>query len=142
VTDQPADLLAAAAEILRSAATSAIHGGRTSWQLGHTRGTKTAVVLDDPDEPTVLIETYAERLERVNAYLALLGPATGLAVARMLDQATEAIAGQDVPDGEPALQVARAVLGQDGGQQCGCRDSSRPGLVHRPGLPCYLTDTE
>jgi hypothetical protein len=116
VTDQtPADLLTAAAEILRSAATGAIHGGRTSWQLGHTLGTRTAVVLDHPDTPTVLIETYAERLERVNAYLALLGPVTGLAVAEWLDDTTE---GDQHGEHNPyALAVARAVLGPDGGQQ-------------------------
>ncbi|MFF1792642.1 hypothetical protein ACFVXQ_00115 [Kitasatospora sp. NPDC058263] len=122
MTDHPADLLTTAAEILRSAATGAIHGGRTTWQLGSTLGTRTAVVLDNQDTPTVLIETYAERLERVNAYLALVGPATGLAVADWLTH--EAVyqrhldeTGQDgAEDSTHALAVARAVLGQDGGQ--------------------------
>jgi hypothetical protein len=115
VTDHPADLLAAAATRLRTAANEAVHNGRTTWMLGNTLGTKTAVVLDDPDKPTVLIETYAERLERVNAYLALVGPATSLAVADWLDDAAEGDAhGEHNPY---ALAVARAVLGQDGGQQ-------------------------
>lgn len=114
----PADQLTAAATLLHEAATAATHDNRTTWQLGHTRGTKTAVVLDDPDKPTVLIETYAERLERVNAYLTLVGPATGLAVADWL--AHEAAyqlhldeTGQDgVEDSSHALAVARAILGE------------------------------
>nr|BFD90694.1 hypothetical protein KitaXyl93_20540 [Kitasatospora sp. Xyl93] len=137
MTDHLADLLAAAATRLRAAATEATHNDRTTWQLGHTLGTRTAVVLDDPDKPTVLIETYAERLERVNAYLALVGPATGLAVADWLAQAARTHRAAESAarrvwreDGEDdraafvaertdhhALAVARAVLGQDGGQQ-------------------------
>ncbi|GAA2838327.1 hypothetical protein RMN57_13080 [Kitasatospora sp. CM 4170] len=112
--DQPADLLTTAAQHLRAAATAAIHDGRTTWTLGNTLRSNSPVVVDDTTTPTVLIETWAKQLEAVNAYLALLGPATGLAMARMLDQAAEALTGQDVPADEPALAVARAVLGQDG----------------------------
>jgi hypothetical protein len=83
----PAETLTAAAQRLRERAIDAVHGGRTTWRRGNTLGTRTKVVLDDPDKPTVLIETYAERLERVNAYLELVGPATGLALADWLDDA-------------------------------------------------------
>jgi hypothetical protein len=136
VTDQPADLLTAAATALREAATSAIHDGRTTWQLGNTLGSKSPVVVDDTTTPTVLIETWAKRLEAVNAYLALVGPATGLAVAAWLDKAAKrdragiVAAARVWPDNpaeqrawvtahqdDEALAVARAVLGQDGGQQ-------------------------
>lgn len=109
MTNTSASQLTAAAKLLRERATAAIHGGRTTWRLGNTLGTKTAVVLDDPDKPTVLIETYAERLERVNAYLTLVGPATGLALAEWLESAAED-AEQIGPDFR-ALAVARAILG-------------------------------
>lgn len=106
--DNPAQTLRAAAEKLREATTEAIHDNRTTWRRGHTLGTKSAVVLDDPDTPTVLIETYAQRLERVNAYLELVGPATGLAIAEWLDSAADAadLIGHD----HHALAVARQLL--------------------------------
>ncbi|MFG2913320.1 hypothetical protein ACGF0D_10575 [Kitasatospora sp. NPDC048298] len=119
MTDQPADLLAAAATVLREAANAAIHDGRTTWQIGSTCGSKSPVVVDNPGVPTVLIETWAPRLEAVNAYLALVGPATGLAIAAWLEDEAgfqrHAAAGPE--DSEHALAVARAVLGQDGDQK-------------------------
>jgi hypothetical protein len=114
----PAATLARAVNTLRQAANAAIHDDRRTWMLGNTLGTRTAVVLDDPDKPTVLIETYAERLERVNAYLTLVGPATGLAVADWLaHEASYQLhldeTGQDgVEDSSHALAVARAILGE------------------------------
>jgi hypothetical protein len=84
----PAKTLTTAASMLRDAATAAVHENRTTWQLGETMGTKTKVVLDDPDRPSVLIETYAARLEKVNRYLTMVGPNVGLALADWLDDAT------------------------------------------------------
>ncbi|WP_327180429.1 hypothetical protein OG599_35295 (plasmid) [Streptomyces sp. NBC_01335] len=86
----PAETLRAAAARLRDRATAAIHEDRTTWSTGHTLGSRSPVVVDDQETPSVLIETYAARLERVNSYLALLGPATGLAVADWLDAAAVA----------------------------------------------------
>ncbi|MFF3127230.1 hypothetical protein ACFVRD_34115 [Streptomyces sp. NPDC057908] len=86
-----ADELRQAASLLRDKATAATHEGRTRWTTGHTLGSRSPVVLDDPEQPSVLIETYAARLERVNSYLALLGPATGLALAKWLDRTAEAV---------------------------------------------------
>ncbi|MFJ6440239.1 hypothetical protein [Streptomyces sp. NPDC091649] len=83
----PADQLRAAATLLRDKATAAIHEGRTTWSTGHTLGSRSPVVVDDPDQPSVLIETYAARLERVNSYLALVDPALGLALADWLGRA-------------------------------------------------------
>lgn len=83
----PAAELREAAALLRDKATGAIHEGRTTWSTGRTLGSRSLVVVDDQEQPSVLIETYAARLERVNAYLALLGPATGLALAIWLDAA-------------------------------------------------------
>lgn len=114
----PVDLLAAAATRLRTAATEAIHDDRTTWQLGNTLSSKSPVVVDNTTTPTVLIETWAKRLEAVNTYLALVGPATGLAIAAWLEDEADfqrhAAAGPE--DSEHALHVARVVLGQDGGQ--------------------------
>ncbi len=45
------------------------------------------MVVDDPDRPTVLIETWAERLEAVNAYVSLVGPVVGRAFAAWLADA-------------------------------------------------------
>lgn len=81
----PADELRAAAALLRDKATEAIHEGRTTWSTGNTLGSRSPVVVDDQEQPSVLIETFAARLERVNSYLALVGPATGLALADWLD---------------------------------------------------------
>lgn len=81
----PAQTLTAAAVRLREAAQEAIHEDRPVWRLGNTLGTKTKVVLDDPDKPSVLIETYAARLERVNRYLTMVGPNVGLALADWLE---------------------------------------------------------
>lgn len=85
----PTTLLKEAASLLRDRATAAIHEGRTTWSTGHTLGSRSLVVVDDQEQPSVLIETYAARLERVNSYLALVGPATALALADWLDQAAK-----------------------------------------------------
>ncbi|MFB6809440.1 hypothetical protein [Streptomyces sp. NPDC056387] len=116
----PAEELHAAATLLRDHATEAIHNDRRTWTAGHTLGSASPVVLDDPEHPSVLIETYAARLERVNSYLALLGPATGLAVADWLDAYADQLAAATHPGWQetvagPALAVARAVLGQPDG---------------------------
>lgn len=116
MTTTPADVLRAAAAQLRDKATAATHEGRTRWATGHTLGSRSPVVLDDPEQPSVLIETYAARLERVNSYLALLGPATGLALADWLDAHAEILstAAQYDPDSSlarHAVAVARQILG-------------------------------
>ncbi|MFD9781912.1 hypothetical protein ACFWZS_33925 [[Kitasatospora] papulosa] len=110
----PAALLREAASLLRDRATAAIHEGRTTWSTGHMLGSKSPVVVDDQEQPSVLIETYATRLERVNAYLALVGPATGLAVAAWLESWTGVDLSEHGPmpeDAQHALTVARRVLG-------------------------------
>ncbi|MFD7616607.1 hypothetical protein [Streptomyces sp. NPDC059802] len=114
----PADELRQAAALLRDKAAAATHEGRTRWATGHTLGSRSPVVLDDPEQPSVLIETYAARLESVNRYLALLGPATGLAIADWLD-ATAARLDRDAHPGwqaevnPQALAVARQILGTE-----------------------------
>ncbi|MFB7312942.1 hypothetical protein [Streptomyces sp. NPDC056192] len=85
----PAAELREAAALLRDTATAAIHDDRTTWSTGTTLGSKSPVVVDDQEQPSVLIETYATRLEAVNRYLALLGPATGIALADWLDAAAK-----------------------------------------------------
>lgn len=118
----PTETLREAETLLRDKATAAIHEGRTTWSTGHTLGSKSPVVVDDPDQPSVLIETYAARLERVNSYLALVGPATGLALADWLkDSSTlhlpDTECGYCIPSRNrlnlpcPALTVARQILG-------------------------------
>lgn len=117
----PADELRTAAHILRDRASAAVHEGRTTWSTGNTLGSRSPVVIDDPDTPSVLIETYAARLEAVNRYLALLGPATGHAMADWLDSTAATIeavirnhedaAHEGAHWIAPALAVARAIKG-------------------------------
>ncbi|MFE9886835.1 hypothetical protein [Streptomyces scopuliridis] len=104
-----ADELRTAASLIRDKATAAIHEDRTTWSTGHTLGSRSPVVVDDPEKPSVLIETYAARLERVNNYLALLGPATGLALAAWLDSAVEDA--EQIGADYHALAVARHING-------------------------------
>ncbi|MGW4803033.1 hypothetical protein [Kitasatospora sp. NPDC004272] len=83
----PDQVLDQAAELLLAAADAAVHDGRDTWLPGRTRGSSSPVVLDDPDRPTVLIETWADRLEAVNTYLSLVGPAAGRTFAAWLADA-------------------------------------------------------
>ena len=110
MTTDPAAELRNAASLLRDKATAAVHEGRTTWSTGNTLGSRSPVVVDDQEQPSVLIETYAAQLERVNSYLALVGPATGLAVADWLDAEAGRLSGPDVVSPH-ALAVARQVLG-------------------------------
>jgi hypothetical protein len=83
----PADELRTAAARLRELAERATHENGPHWSTGHTLGSRSPVVLDHPEEPSVLIETYAARLEAVNRYIAAKDPALGTAVAGWLGQA-------------------------------------------------------
>lgn len=46
-------------------------------------------------------------------YAAMLTPGVGLVLADWLEMTADAFEGQECPDGEPALKVARLVLGVD-----------------------------
>lgn len=81
----PADEIRAAAQTLRDLADCAIHENRPQWSTGHTLGSRSPVVIDHPEQPSVLIETYAARLEAVNRYIAAMDPAVGLALATLLE---------------------------------------------------------
>ncbi|WP_327169527.1 hypothetical protein [Streptomyces subrutilus] len=117
----PADELLTASRLLLDRAASAIHEDRLTWATGNTLGSKSPVVVDDPEKPSVLIETYAARLESVNRYVALLGPATGLALADWLSETAAEVAAVEGteyalhPEGgtskawTAALAVARAL---------------------------------
>ena len=82
-----------AAEKLRNLATAAAHEDRTRWEVGHTLGSKSRVIVDNHEQPTVLIETWAKHREQVDDYLAAFAsPTVGLAVARWLEQTANEIA--------------------------------------------------
>ncbi|WP_329424038.1 hypothetical protein [Streptomyces sp. NBC_01268] len=92
-TTTPADEIRAAAKKLRSLATGAAHEDRTRWEVGHTLGSKSRVVVDNHERPTVLIETWAAHREQVDDYLAAFAsPAVGLGVAQWLEQTAREIA--------------------------------------------------
>ncbi|MEU2120022.1 hypothetical protein ABZ567_31295 [Streptomyces sp. NPDC016459] len=63
-------VLRTAAEKLRTLAARVVHQDRPRWHLGETLGSKTPVVLDAQEQPSVLVDVWAERREDVNAYLA------------------------------------------------------------------------
>lgn len=86
----PAVELRAAADKLRALATAAAHEDRTRWEVGHTLGSKSRVVVDDHKRPTVLIETWAQHREQVDDYLAAFAsPAVGTTVADLLTAAAD-----------------------------------------------------
>lgn len=66
------------------------------------------------DQPADLLAAAAQRIRAGDRRIdiALCGP-----LAAWLDQAEEALTSTEMSDDEPALLFARAVLGQDGGQQ-------------------------
>lgn len=126
MTTTPAETLRAAAETLRDLADRATHDDRPHWTTGHTLGSRTPVVVDHPETPSVLVETYAARLEAVNRYIAVMDPALGAALADWLERTAKLAAlyaelhhaetGTTVADPHPdgtirdALAVARAIL--------------------------------
>lgn len=112
---KPADELRAAAEKLRDLAARAMHEDRPHWATGHTLGSRSPVVLDHPEKPSVLIETYAARLEDVNRYIAAMGPDVGAALTELMRFEADLI--ERVPGAElrgrttHLLAVARQILG-------------------------------
>ncbi|MFI0156157.1 hypothetical protein [Streptomyces lydicus] len=111
MTTSPAATLRAAANKLRALAHAATYEDRTTWAPGHTKGSLSAVVLDHPERPGVLIEIWAAHLEDVNAYIAAMGPALGLALADWLAGAAEDA--EQIGASHHALTVARQILGSD-----------------------------
>lgn len=78
--------LRAAATKLRTAGAAAIHDGRTRWMKGKTLTSKSPVVIDDHETPTVLIETWAARYEDVQAWLEIVAPGLAEPLAAHLEQ--------------------------------------------------------
>ncbi|MFE3583719.1 hypothetical protein [Streptomyces vinaceus] len=103
----PAEELRAAAEKLRVLAAEA---SPAPWAANQWGNVETA----DYAEVAEVWPLSAPANVNVN-YIAVMHPGVGAALARMLEQAADALAGQDVPDDEPALAVARAILGQPDG---------------------------
>lgn len=97
----PADTLRTAAERLRELAERAIHEERPQWSTGHTLGSRSPVVVDHAESPSVLIESYAARLEAVNRYVAAMDPALGLALAKWLRETDALHEPQRCTDGPP-----------------------------------------
>lgn len=97
--------LRAAADRLRDLADRAIHEGRPQWNTGHTLGSRSPVVIDHAETPSVLIESYAARLEAVNRYVAAMDPALGLTLAAWLEAAAR--------DYEAGVTAADAVFRDD-----------------------------
>ncbi|MER7623897.1 hypothetical protein [Streptomyces sp. NPDC126503] len=94
MTDTALAEIRTAVDRLRALATAAAHDGdRTRWEVGHTLGSKSRVVVDNHEQPTVLIETWAAHREQVDDYLAAFAsPAVGLGVALLLERTADEIA--------------------------------------------------
>lgn len=108
MSTSPADTMRAAAQLLRDLAERAAHEDRTDWFTGHAKGSRSPVVLDHAEEPSVLIETYAARLEAVNRYVAAMGPRVGVLLAAWLASAAEDA--EQIGADPHALAVARRLL--------------------------------
>lgn len=84
--NQPQDTLRDAARLMRERAAAATHDNRDRWQPGKTLTSRSPVIVDNHDQPTVLIETWAPRYEDVNTHLAAIAsPIVAAAVADLLD---------------------------------------------------------
>ncbi|MGA5009014.1 hypothetical protein ACPCDX_29000 [Streptomyces koyangensis] len=102
----PADILRAAAKWLRAAAQDAHRASPAPWSVTDENVVRCAdgmIVADrsGTDHP-------AERADL--PYVAAMGPATGAAIVAVLEQAADALEGQDVPADEPVLVLARQLL--------------------------------
>lgn len=107
----PAEELRTAAARLRELAERAIHEDRPRWNTGHTLGSRSPVVVDHAETPSVLIETYAARLEAVNRYIAAMDPALGVALASWLEWQLRALDEGGIAAPDAALAVARQING-------------------------------
>jgi len=86
MTVEPQHALRDAARLMRERADAATHEGRNRWQQGKTLTSASPVILDNPDQPTVLIETWAPRYEDVNIHLAAIAsPVVAHAISNLLD---------------------------------------------------------
>lgn len=107
----PSETLTAAAKLLRERATAATPG---PWIVHQANG---FVRVDQPGPPSKAWTEksgadLAEENRSTAEYIALMHPGVGLALARVLEQAAEALEGQDVPEDEPVLTLARQLLGE------------------------------
>lgn len=152
-----ADELRAAAVLLRELVQRATHENRPRWSTGRTLGSRSPVVVDHPEEPSVLIETYAARLEAVNRYIAAMGPSVGAALAELLeytarfagvyDELHWAETGDSPADPHPdpsirhALTVARNIRGVGGTGQPGTPPDTS-GHTARTSAPAHSAPTE
>lgn len=83
---EPQNALRDAARLIRERAKAATHDNRDRWQLGKTLTSRSPVIVDDHDQPSVLIETWAPRYEDVNTHLtAIASPVVATAIADLLD---------------------------------------------------------
>ncbi|MEU6237391.1 hypothetical protein [Kitasatospora sp. NPDC047058] len=118
MTDQPADLLTTAANRLRAAAT--LYGDPGPWTIHQGNGflrVGPAVAPRRGWTPQPGADLPEERRDTAE-YIALMHPGVGLALADWLETSAEYYQpGVTHPTHVVrALAVARAVLGQDGGQ--------------------------
>lgn len=104
----PTETLTAAAQRIRERASAAGEGPWAAVPDVMIGGWAVAHKDADPGGPYLADFTRAE-----HAYwIALMHPGVGLALARVLEQAAEALEGTDVPEDEPVLAVARQLLGE------------------------------
>lgn len=108
----PAEELRTASARLRELAERATHEDRPHWNTGRTLGSRSPVVVDHAETPSVLIETYAARLEAANRYIAAMDPALGMALADWLEWQAAALSEGGIAIPDAAITVARAINGE------------------------------
>ncbi|MGW4670112.1 hypothetical protein [Streptomyces sp. NPDC004324] len=112
----PADEIKQAAAKLRALAEAA------AAESGNPRWTSSRVFPDQHDSDASVVRAEGARpvfavsqaryiRGPISDYAAAMDPMLGLALVDWLDQAADAFAGKPLPDGEPALAVARQING-------------------------------
>lgn len=116
----PADELRAAAQRLRELAAAATGEAGDTWTAIRRHPdmpTSHSVTLWGSEQP--FIHGHGGRgvgpfvLDTVGNYIAAMDPRLGVALARVLDQAADALTGTTVPDDDPVLAVARLINQQE-----------------------------
>lgn len=111
--DWPCEIVRRAAKLMKERAQDAIHTeGRNRLFVSRTKASKTPVVVDDVEQPTILIESFAARYEAVNEHIAGLDPVVAISIADAWEHQADDMA--DLLAHVHAVPVGRWVVQDEG----------------------------